>query len=93
MLGSKTIVFSQRFPTKTELYNGGILLKSWESNEHQAREPPAPLNIPTPTPAPDRGGPVACLGGPVAFTFVNSCRRRSGLFIRISVDFTQQSDD
>ena len=27
---------------------------------------PAPLNIPTPTPAPDRGGPVACLGGPVA---------------------------
>ena len=25
-----------------------------------------PLNIPTPTPAPDRGGPVACLGGPVA---------------------------
>ena len=26
-----------------------------------------PLNIPTPTPAPDRGGPVACLGGPVAW--------------------------
>ena len=22
--------------------------------------------MPTPTPAPDRGGPVACLGGPVA---------------------------
>ena len=27
---------------------------------------PAPLNMPTPTPAPDRGGPVACLSGPVA---------------------------
>ena len=27
---------------------------------------PLPLNILTPTPAPDRGGPVACLGGPVA---------------------------
>ena len=25
-----------------------------------------PLKIPTPTPAPNRGGPVACLGGPVA---------------------------
>ena len=25
-----------------------------------------PLKIPTPTPARDRGGPVACLGGPVA---------------------------
>ena len=25
-----------------------------------------PLKIPTPTPAPDQGGPVACLGGPVA---------------------------
>ena len=25
-----------------------------------------PLNISTPTLAPDRGGPVACLGGPVA---------------------------
>ena len=24
-------------------------------------------NIPTPTPAPKRGGPVACLSGPVAF--------------------------
>ena len=27
---------------------------------------PLPLNIPTPTPVPDRGGPVACLGGPDA---------------------------
>ena len=26
---------------------------------------PLPLNIPTHTPAPDRGGPVACLGAPV----------------------------
>ena len=29
----------------------------------QIRESPAPLNIPTPSPAPDRGGPVACLSG------------------------------
>ena len=28
-----------------------------------------PLNKPTPTPAPDRGGPVPCIGGPVAFVF------------------------
>ena len=26
-----------------------------------------PLKIPTPTHAPDQGGPVACLGGPVAW--------------------------
>ena len=32
----------------------------------QVRESPTLLNIPTPTPASDRGGPVACLGGPVA---------------------------
>ena len=25
-----------------------------------------PSKVPSPTPAPDRGGPVACLGGPVA---------------------------
>ena len=25
-----------------------------------------PLRIPTPATAPDRGGPIACLGGPVA---------------------------
>ena len=25
-----------------------------------------PQHIPTPTPAPDRAGPVTCLGGPVA---------------------------
>ena len=31
----------------------------------QARESPAPLNIPTPTLAPDQDGP-ACLSGPVA---------------------------
>jgi hypothetical protein len=30
------------------------------------RESPVPLNIPTPTPAPDRGGPVAWVSGPVA---------------------------
>ena len=32
-----------------------------------SKGPPVPLNILTPTPAPDRGGLVACLGGPVAF--------------------------
>ena len=31
----------------------------------QIREPPTPLNIPTPTPSPDRAGPVACLSGPI----------------------------
>ena len=34
--------------------------------DFQMRESPAPRNIPTPTPAPDRGGPVDCLGCPVA---------------------------
>ena len=35
----------------------------------QVMESPAPpLNIPAPTPAPDQGGPVACLGGPVTET-------------------------
>ena len=28
--------------------------------------PMVPLKIRTPTPAPDQGGPVACLGGPAA---------------------------
>ena len=32
----------------------------------EIRESTAPLNIPTPTPATDRGGPVACLSGSVA---------------------------
>ena len=40
--------------------------KSYNLFYFQVRESPAPLNIPTLTPAPDRGGPVACLGGPVA---------------------------
>ena len=35
-------------------------------NIFKYRNPPAPLNIPIPTPAPDRGGHVACLSGPVA---------------------------
>ena len=41
-----------------------------QENQHtsQVRETPAPLNIPAPTPAPDQGGPVACLGGPIAGT-------------------------
>ena len=33
----------------------------------QVREFPARLNVPTPTPTPDRGGPVACLSGPGDF--------------------------
>ena len=31
------------------------------------RETTTPLKIPTPTPAPNRGGPVACLSGPKSF--------------------------
>ena len=31
--------------------------KSYKLLYFQVRESPAPLNIPTPTPAPDRGGP------------------------------------
>ena len=34
-----------------------------------------PLNIPTPTSAPNRGGPVACIGGPATSGF----RRSPGL--------------
>ena len=33
-----------------------------------------PLNIPTPTPAPNRGGPVACVGGPVAWFHKRAAR-------------------
>ena len=36
----------------------------------QIRESPAPLNIPTPTPAPDRSGPVAKIAKP---HFLNEC--------------------
>ena len=42
----------------------------------QMKESPAPLNIPTPTPASDRGGPVACVGGPGSR--VGSSRRAGG---------------
>ena len=41
--------------------------KSYKLFYFQVRESPAPHNIPTPSPAPDPGGPVACLGGPVAW--------------------------
>ena len=34
-----------------------------ENVNFQIRESSASLNIPTSTPAPDRGGPVACPGG------------------------------
>ena len=37
---------------------------------------PAPLNMPTPTPAPDQGGPVTCLGGPVACLAVTITQRQ-----------------
>ena len=43
--------------------------KSYKLFYFQTRESPAPLNIPTPTPAPERGGHVACLGGPPFFPF------------------------
>ena len=39
--------------------------KSYKLFYFQVRGSPVPLNIPTPTPAPDRGGPIACLSGPV----------------------------
>ena len=41
--------------------------KSYKLFYFQVRESPAPLNVPRPTPAPDRGGPVACPSGPVAY--------------------------
>ena len=40
------------------------MVESWLIIEIQNKQ--VRLNIPTPTPAPDRGGSVACLGGPVA---------------------------
>ena len=40
--------------------------KSFKLFYFQMRESPAPFDIPTPTPAPDRGGLAACLDGPVA---------------------------
>ena len=53
-------------------------IKTWKNgDEHyfqtfyfQVMESPAPLNIPTPTPAPDRVGPVACLSGPLGFLLI-----------------------
>ena len=62
---SKTIGFSQFFPRKAEFYDGGILI-NLQIQTISSKGSPATLNIPTPTPAPDRGGPVACLGGPIA---------------------------
>ena len=41
-------------------------MKVFNVKTFQVRESPAPLKIPTLTPAPDQGGPVVCLGGPVA---------------------------
>ena len=43
--------------------------KSYQLFYFQVRESPAPLNIPIPTPASDRGGPVACIGGPETCIF------------------------
>ena len=42
------------------------LIKQLVLNIFVFQETTHTLKIPTPTPAPDRGGPVACLGGPVA---------------------------
>ena len=53
-------------PKNTEFYDGGILTNHRNPKKNQVKESPAHLNIPTPTPAPDHGGPVACPGGPVA---------------------------
>ena len=48
----------------------------------QARDPPTPLNIPTPTPAPDQGGSIACLGVPVACLGAPDLSRREALETR-----------
>ena len=59
MFGSKTNGFSERFQ-KNGILRSGILINHRNPNKNQVRESPAALNIPTPTPAPDRGGPAAC---------------------------------
>ena len=48
----------------------------WKLNlfHFQVRESPAPINIPAPTPATDRAGPVACLSGPVANKCFQFCK-------------------
>ena len=38
-----------------------MLLENLNLSYLQTRDSPGPLNMPTPTPAPDRAGPVACL--------------------------------
>ena len=67
----------QSFGTKKPHNHKTISKKTTTKNEKpisqdifyfQVRESIAPLNIPTPTPAPDRAGPGACLGGPVAYS-------------------------
>ena len=45
----------------------------------QMREFPAPLNIPTPNPAPDQGGLVACLGGQLHEAKLRQCEFSSFL--------------
>ena len=65
------------------------LVKIFKSSCFQIRESPTPLNILTPTPAPDWGGPVACLGGPTSetqhfnignSTFQQLCYLRGGCY-------------
>ena len=57
--------------------------KSYKLFYFQVKESPAPLNIPTPTPAPDRGGPVARLGGPAVFVLATPTKIRRLFFLCI----------
>ena len=62
--------------------------ESWKANilklaYFEEWESPAPLNIQTPTPAPDRGGAVACLGGPVAYV---------GAYMQTKLRYTRLGD-
>ena len=50
---------------------------SYQLFHFQMRDSPAPLNIPIPTPASDRGDPVACIGSPIA-------SNQSGIIISIN---------
>ena len=60
---SKSIGFPYTFRKEREF----TMVKSWwisKSNKISRKGSPAPLNIPTPTLAPDRSGPVAWVSGP-----------------------------
>ena len=59
------------------VWNLGIFGKSFFFYLWDFQESTKPLKIPTPTPAPDRGGPVACLGGP-AGPFLPTIKKTEG---------------